>query len=255
MPFPSPPAVGGGVQYVPDTCSDDVYLYSMQCPPVSGSKTYFGVEAAISGAPFSVVATYSCAAIGFSFEEAQQRIRTRMSLHEQRAVERRVWQGQSAAGLGAITGLFRGATDLGASSCPTDAVAKLEQALADNGIVGGLIHARPYMSAHLANSHLLERAPGNRLTTMRGTPVCFGEGYDGTGPAGQAVTTTVEYMYATGRVLIWQDAEVAIPPPGQVLNRSSNELNLLGEKVYAVVIECGVWTTAVTRDCSTAGTA
>jgi hypothetical protein len=253
MPFPSEPAVGGGVQYVPDTCEDNVYLYAMNCPPVSGSKAFMGVETSISGAPFGVVASYSCASVGFSFEEAAERIRTRMSLHEQRAVERRVWQGQSAAGLGAITGLFRGATDLGASGCVTDAVAKLEQALADNGIVGGIIHARPYMSAHLSQAHLIERGPGRSLTTKRYTPVVFGEGYDGTGPAGEAVTASVEYMYATGRVVIWVDSEVAIPPAGQVLNKATNELNMVGEKVYAVAIECGQWTTAVTRTCATTG--
>lgn len=254
MPFPSPPAVGGGVQYVPDTCSDDVYLYAMDCPPVSGSKSFFGVETAISGAPFAVVASYSCGPIGFSFEEAEQRIRTRMMLHEQRAVERRVWSGTVlGADRGVIAGLFRGATALTAAGCATEAVAALEQALADNGVVGGLIHARPYMAAHLSQAHLLEKGPGRSCVTKRYTPVVFGEGYNGTGPAGQAVTATTEWMYASGRVAIWQDAEVAIPPSGQVFNKATNELNTLGEKVFAVAVECGVWAIEVTRTCSTTG--
>jgi len=254
MPFPSAAAVGGGVQYVPDTCSDDVYLYAMNCPPVSGAKSFFGVEASISGAPFAVVASYSCGPVGFSFEEAEQRIRTRMMLHEQRAVERRVWSGTVLGpDRGVIAGLFRGATDLGATGCVTEALAQLEQALANNGIVGGLIHARPYMASHLAQAHLIEKGPGRSIVTRRGTPVVFGEGYDGTGPAAQAVTATVEYMYASGRIVIWEDAEVAIPPAGQVFNKATNELNLLGEKVFAAAVECGVWTTAVTRSCATTG--
>jgi len=254
MPFPSANSVGGGVQYVPDTCEDGIYLYAMNCPAVSGSKTFMGVEAAISGAPFGVVASYSCGPVGFSFEEAAERVRTRMALHEQRAVEKRVWSGTTLGNdRGVIAGLFRNATDLGASACVTDAVAKLEQALADNGIVGGLIHARPYMASHLAQAHLLEKGPGRSCVTKRYTPVVFGEGYDGTGPAGEAVTATVEYMYASGRIAIWQDAEVFIPPPGQVLNKSTNELNLVGEKIFAAAVECGVWTTAVTRSCATTG--
>lgn len=231
MPFPSPPAVGGGVQYIPDTCEDGTYLYAMNCPPVSGAKSFMPIESAVSGAPFGVVASYSCASIGFSFEEAEQRIRTRMMLHEQRAVERRLWSGTRLGDLGIIAGQFRGATDLGASACVTDALAKLEQALADNGVVGGLIHARPYMAAHMSQAHLLEKGPGRSCITKRYTPVVFGEGYDGTGPANQAVTATVEYMYASGRVVIWEDAEVAIPPAGQVLNQATNELNMVGVSV------------------------
>lgn len=255
MPFPSAPAVGGGVQYVPDTCEDDVYLYAMNCPPVSGSKTFAPVETAISGAPFGVITSYSCLTLGYSFEEAAQRVRVRMSLHEQRAVERRVWQGQAAPGLGVIPGLFQSATTLAATSCVTEALALLEQTLADNGIVGGIIHARPYMAAHMATSHLIEKGPGRTFVTRRGTPVVFGEGYNGTGPQGQATTATTEYMYASGRVLIWEDAEVAIPSPEQVLNRGTNTLNLVGEKVFAAVVECGSWATAVTRNCTTAGAA
>ena len=253
MPFPSPPAVGGGVMYVPDTCENDVYLYSINCPEVSGSKSFAGVELAVSGAPFSTIVSYSCASLGFSFAEAQQRIRTRAALHEQRAVERRLWQGQTAGGLGAITGLLRSAQTLTAAGCVTEAVAALEQALATDGVVGGIIHARPYMAAHMAQSHLLEKGPGRTCVTKRYTPVVFGEGYDGSGPAGQAPTSTTEWMYATGRVLIWQDPELFIPPPGEVLNRSTNELNLVGERIYAVVVECGSYAIQVTRDCDTTG--
>lgn len=253
MPFPRPESQGGGVQYVPDTCESDVYLYDMSCPPVSGMKTFAGVETAVSGAPFAVATSYTCGSIGFSFEEAAQRVRTRMALREQRAVERRIWQGQVDPGLGIIAGLLRGATSLGAAGCPVEAVELLEQALADNGVVGGLIHARPAMSPHLANNHLIEYR-GRQLTTCMGTPYVFGHGYDGTGPAGEAVTGDVEYMYATGRVLIWQ-SDVWVSPPDQVFNRLTNQLELVGERIYAVSIECGTWVVAVTRNCTTAGSA
>ena len=253
MPFPVPPATAGGVEYVPDTCEKDIYLYDMTCPAVSGSKTYVGVESAISGAPFGVVVSYSCNIVGYDLAEVENRLRTRMTLHEQKAVERRLWQGQFNPGLGVIPGLFTQATTLAATSCPTDALALLEQTLADNSIVGGIIHARPYMAPHLSASHLVEKGPGNRVTTMRGTPVCFGEGYDGTGPQGQAVTATAEYMYASGRILVWATPDVFIPPLGEVLDRSTNVLNAVGEKIYAMVVECNVWATAVTRNCTTAG--
>ena len=253
MPFPIPAAVGNGVEYVPDTCEDDVFLYQLNCPPVSGSKTFSGNESPVTGSPFGVITSYTCGSIGYSFEEVEQKVRIRMSLREQRAVERRVWQGLaqgSALGLGGIPGLFQSPTaTLTAASCPTEAVAALEQALADNGVIGGIIHARPYMSAHLSTNHLIERQ-GRQIQTRLGTPVVLGQGYSGTGPAGQPVTSTVEYMYATGRVLIWQ-SDVQVPDPRQTMDRALNQQMVLAERFYAVAIECGIWAIAVTRDCTT----
>jgi hypothetical protein len=249
MTFPTPPAMGGGIIYVPDTCEDDVFIYAMNCPPVSGSKTFSGNESPVSGMPFSVYTSYTCGSIGYSFAEIEAKVRLRMQLREQRAVERRVWQGSPLGGTGGIAGLFQSAVTVGPASCITDATAILEQTLADNGVVGGIIHARPYMSAHMANAHLLEKQ-GRQLTTKIGTPVCFGQGYNGTGPAGQAVAATTEYMYATGRVMIW-GTEAEDPPIGETMDRALNQIYTVAEKIYAVAIECGVWAIQVTRDCTT----
>lgn len=254
MPFPGP-VTGGGVQYVPDTCQDDVFLYDMACPAVSGSKTYSAIETAVSGSPFAVITSYTCGSLGWSFDEVEQRVRTRMSIRAQRGVERRVWQGQGLAqGQGLIPGLFRGATSLGQAGCVTEAVELLEQALADNGVVGGIIHARPGMAAHLEQSHLIQYATGGRLQTCLRTPYAFGQGYDGTGPTGQATSGTTEWMYASGRVLIWFDPEVHVPPIGQTLDRATNQVYAVAEQIYAVIVECGVWAVEVTRTCATAGT-
>jgi len=254
MPFPLPPTVGAGVQYIPDTCEDNVYLYDMTCPAVSGSKTFDALETAVSGSPFAVLTSITCGSVGMSQEELAYRLRVRMDLRAQRGVERRVWQGQNLSqGQGAITGLFRGATNVGPAACVTEAVELLERALADAGVVGGIIHAGVGMAAHLSQSHLLERVGPRRLQTMYGTPVCFGTGYDGSGPSGQAFDGSTEWMYASGRVLIWQDPEVFIPPMDQVFRRSSNEYIAVAEQVYAVIVECGVWTTSVTRTCATTG--
>lgn len=254
MAFPRPEAMGGGIEYVPDTCIDDVFLYDPTCPAVSGSKVFSVNESPVSGMPFVVITSYTCGLVGYTLEEVEQKVRTRMALREQRAVERRVWQGQpNGSPGGGIPGLFQSATVLDAASCVTEAVEVLEQTLADNGVVGGIIHARPGMSAHLSQAHLLEKQ-GNRHTTRLGTPVAFGQGYNGTGPAGQAATTSTEYMYASGRVLIW-GSDVMVPPLRETLDRSTNQVYALAEKFFAVGIECGIWAIPVTRTCATAGVA
>lgn len=247
MPFPVAGAVGGGVTYIPDSCGD-VFLWDMQCPPVSGAKTFLGLAPAVSGDPFTVYTSYTCSIVGFDYAEASRRVRTRHQLQAQTGVERRFWSGGPAPGA-FLTGLLRGATTLTAASCPILAVAELEQALADNGVDGGIIHARPFMMPYFANLHLLEKS-GRGWMTPLGTQIVFGQGYDGTGPAGQAVTATTEWMYATGRVPIWVDSEVFVPPV-DVLNRVDNTLSLVAEQVYAVGVECGAWAVQVTRDCTT----
>jgi len=224
MPFPVPASQAGGVLYVPDTCNSDVFLYAMNCPPVSGSKTFSTNEFPVSGAPFAVITSYTCGALGYSFEEAEQKVRT------------------------------RGAIDLGPSGCVTEAIEVLEQALADNGVIGGMIHARPGISAHLQTSFLLYEGPGRVKRTVLNTPYVFGQGYDGSGPTGQPADTNTEWLYASGRVVIWQ-SDVEVPDPRQTFDRRNNQQMLLAERIYAVAIECGVWATQVTRNCVTAGSA
>lgn len=254
MPFPNPQAMGGGVQYVPDICEDNYYLVPLDCPPITGTKTFDAVEGSVSGAPFSVLTSYTCGSLGFSFAEAERRVRIRMTMREQTAVEQRVWSGTSGA-LGTITGLFRNAVNLGSAGCPVEAIEILEQTLADNDVPGGMIHARPGMSAHLTNNYLIhyQNLNGRALSTVIRTPLVFGRGYDGSGPTGQAADATTEWMYASGRVLVWQDPQIWVPDPGQVLDKSTNQLSLVAERPYAVAVECGVWAIQVTRTCTTSG--
>lgn len=252
MPFPNPNAQGGGVIYVPDDCEDDVFVVAMSCPPITGTKTFSPVESAISGSPFAVMTSYTCGSIGFDFNEAERRVRTRMTLREQRAVERRVWQGSTGV-LGTVPGLFRGAVNLGAAACPAEAISLLEQTLADNAVNQGIIHARSGMASLLYSDFLIERLNPRLLATTLGHAYAFGQGYDGTGPTGQPVTSNTEWMYATGRVLIWQDPEVFVPPPERVMDKTLNQVNLVAERVYAVAIECGIWAVQVTHSCVTAG--
>lgn len=246
LPFPRPEAQGGGVIYVPDTCSGPINLRALNCPAVTGAKTFTGIETPVSGAPFAVYSSYTCGSIGFSFDEVRQRVVTRLQLQEERAVEKRLWQGDSTQG---ITGLFLNATNLGVASCATEAIELLEQGLADNAIVGGLIHARPGMAAHLAASMQLDRVGPRTWATSLGTPYVFGQGYDGSGPTGQAATSANEWMYATGRITVWQDSEIFVPPIGQTMDKTTNQITTIAERVYAVAVECFVGAVQVPRGC------
>lgn len=253
MSFPAPVAQGVGLLYVPDNCDTTTALIDVTCPPITGAKSFTAVETPVSGAPFAVMTSYVCTPIGFDFAEADRRVRLRLALHEQRAVEQRVWSGSTGV-LGAIPALFANATTIGPAGCPTEAIELLEGALATAGISQGLIHARTAMTPHLSNNLLIANPGPDRVKfTPNGTRYVFGTGYTGVGPTGQAVGADTEWMYATGRVLIWRDEDVFVPDGGQVLNKSTNQLSLVAERTYAVIIECGIWAVQVTRSCTTAG--
>ena len=254
VPFPVEGAMAGGIIYQPNDCVDDVFMREVNCPPITGAISFSGIDTAVSGAPFSVYTTWQCSTIGYSPVEQVARVGQRLELRAQTAVERRLWQGQTSATDGNITGLFASATTLPAASCVTEALEVLEQTLADNGVFGGMIHARVGMSNHFAASHLTYER-GRQKQTYYGTPLVFGQGYSGVGPTGQAVTGDVEWLYASGRVVVWGTPDTWIPPVSEVIDRSTNTVFLVAQRIYAVTVECGIWAIPVTRTCTTAGSA
>ena len=244
--------MAGGVLYQPDDCEDDVFMRMVNCPPITGTVSFSGIESPVSGAPFSVYTTWQCSTIGYSFEEQAARVRLREELRAQTAVERRLWQGQTSATDGSFAGLFASAVTLPAASCITEAVQVLEQTLADNGVFGGMIHARVGMANYFANSHLVEDR-GRQKQTRYGTPIVFGQGYSGVGPTGQAPDATTEWVYASGRVVVWGTPDTWVPPVSEVVDKTTNTVFLVAQRIYAVAVECGVWAIPVTRNCATTG--
>ena len=247
LPFPVEPAMGHGLQFFQNAVGAG-YLLPVGCPAPTGTNAFDAIQPIVSGSPFVVVVTEQCARLGFSPDEGERRIRDRMTLSEQRLVEQRVWQGGGAS----LPGQFAGATVLPAASCPADAIASLEQAAATAGVWGTVLHARPNMAAHLSADKLLQPS-GRGLATWYGTPVNFGTGYAGTGPTGQAVTSSTEWMFLSGRITVYRSDDVWIPPWQQMFDRQTNVQYAMGYRNYLTVVEGGSWAIQVTRSCVTAG--
>lgn len=235
----------GGIQYQPDACGF-VHLWASECDPVTGKVFDEGVDT-VTADPFIVYASWLCGSIGYTPEEIRARLLVRMNLKEQSGVEARLWQGDAGNG---IDGLFADAISLGTAGCPAEGVRMLEQALADNGVQGGIIHARSGMAAYLGRDHQLIPEVTPKVTNY-GTALSLGQGYDGSGPAGQAPTSTSEWMYATGRVVIWA-GDLLDYPIREVLDRTTNQQYAILERPYMVAVECGIWAVNVTRECVTA---
>lgn len=243
LPLPQHASLDG-LQYVLDSCGN-AEVQPAACGTDLNLAAFEASDGVLTASPFLVVASSECGKVGQSDAEVEGRVRRRLQLKEQYAVERAFWGGTVA-----VPGYLQSITVDSLAAVTTGGVtaglSALEQALADNYGLPGLIHVRPRMAAWMSNAGLL-RWEGQVARTARGNVVVFGDGYSGEGPAGEdpALDGSTEWMYATGRVLTWRD-DVFVPPLAQVFSRSDNQQRALAFRTYAVGVECYAATALVT---------
>lgn len=161
----------------------------------------------------------------------------------------------------AAGGAAAGFVDLTAETALTvpDAVAALEQAAADNYYGQAIIHARPRIAAYAGKGNqfrVIGLPPESQRTyqyTQNWNVWNFGNGYAGTGPTGQAPTLTpgdgtgTEYMWATGRIIVWRSPDAFYVPSAQVFDRQLNQRIAYAFRQYVVGVECFSACVKVTR--------
>lgn len=236
-----------GAVWESDVCgSARLYPTPCQAPPYTALTMDPG-DPIIQAYAFNVYATEVCGAFGHEAEEAARRTRLRLQLNEETAVETALWHGG-----GGFTGIFETLNTAGkvanqtAVTSVVEAVSVLEEVGASAYPAQLILHARPRMAAYMAKNGLL-RPDSKPNETFYGTKVSFGAGYAGTGPAAEAVTATDEYMFITGRVVVWRDPEIWVSPPDQLLDRNLNQRGLYAVRTYAVAVECYAASIKATR--------
>lgn len=251
-PAPLPPHSDHGAQYEAAACtSGRLYPVACQEPPYP-AITYDAREAMNTAYAFNVYASEVCTPVGTSMREAEQRVRERLRIGEQAAVEQALWGG--AAG---VTGVFEALQAAGKVTTipagpdgPVNALAKLEQTAyaAYDGPV--LIHARPFMAPWLAKNNLLDPRKPSTLPdfhrTHNGSIVNFGAGYSGNTAAGVAPSATTETIYATGRIFVWR-SDVFVPTDPNQLLSIQNQRSMYAMRTYAIAVECIAAAIEVTR--------
>lgn len=242
MPLPVH-GIGGGMEYLTDWCTGG-HLYPSVCDATPPTKTFDEADETAIGLPFRAYASLVCGAQTFDFEVQRGRVERRLAATEQTQAEAALW-GVSTAD---VPGYFQTATvtTLAAAADPVEAIALLEQQLAECYGHPGIIHARPRMAAYLADRFQVPFKEGGILKTLRGNVVVFGDGYSGLGPADEPPTASTEWMYATGRVAVWRSDDVTVPDPRQTFSRSDNQYMMLAERDYALLAECCIAATEVT---------
>lgn len=218
-----------------------------QAPPYP-AITQDGPSGMVRAYAFDVYATETMPPIGHSASEAARRVRARLTMHEQQAVELALWGGGEG-----VTGVLQqladagSVIDAGTAADVVEAVSLLEQAGAAYP-ANLLIHARPRIGAYLAARGVVRVTPDSKPNeTHFGSRYVLGDGYAGVGPAGEAVDATTEYMVATGRVIIWRDPQVWVSPPDQVLSTTTNQRGMIARRTYAVAVEGFAASVKVTR--------
>lgn len=246
-PMSPPPEVAehwqtAGLVYEPDACgAGHLELTACATPPYA-TLTVDAGNGLVQAYPFAVNATYVCGLPGSNarIDELARRVKQRLLVNEQFLVEKALWHGGDG-----FTGIFEqikaagGTTDLTASTTLVGGISALEQAGA--AVYQGqlVLHARPAMAAYMSTRALVRTTPfGQPDRTYFGTPISWGSGYAGTGPSAEVITATDEYVWLTGRVLIWRSTDIVVPEPRQLLDKSGNQLALYAFRNYAVAVEC-----------------
>lgn len=245
-PLPLPAhAMTAGAVYEADTCGEGrLYPAACQAPPYPSLQLDTG-DGLVQAFPFNVYASLVCGTFGHDGAEAERRVRNRLAVAESRAVERAFWGAVAGTdGVDDVVGQLSPVA-LAASASVVEAVSLLEQQLATVYGGEGLIHARPRMAAYMADRGQV--IPGEKPNrTAAGTRIVFGRGYGGIGPANEAVAATTEYMWVTGRVIIWR-GDVIVSPPDAIIDRTLNQRGIYAMRPYAIAVECGAASTLVTR--------
>jgi hypothetical protein len=244
-PLPLPDhARTSGATYLADSCGE-ARLYPAPCAvPPYPAMTLDAGDGLVQAFVFNTYASQVCGTFGQSAAEAERRVRARLAVAEARAVERAFWGAIAGTdGIDDVVGQIAPVA-VAASANVVEAVSLLEQQLAT--VYGGvpIIHARVRMAAYMADRGQVQPGPVPR--TVAGSRIVFGRGYGGIGPANEAVAATTEYMFATGRVIIWRD-DVWVSPPDQLIDKTTNQRGLYAVRTYAIAVECGAASTLVTR--------
>lgn len=224
---------GNGILFDSAACGGDVAVYDICAPAGRADSTGGGV---IDVEAFIISAPMKCSAMGANPLDLKARAKRKLLACQSKAVEKELWSGALMTNNPRLA--HPDASDFGGPLDPTDALAVLEQVLADCGCGSrGVIHATVKTASLLTSKGLIEAKdePGFRrpvLQTKLGTIVVSGSGYPGTSPSGAGGGTgTTNYMYGTGSVKVLLGEPVVYPEDlSMAVDRATNTIIFNAER-------------------------
>lgn len=219
-----------GFQFIPEPCSfpnnvpQDCYV---QVGPAPGTqKTFNDVEDAIVLDVFGAYHGIACYLNG-GVDNFREMARNVLENGEHKVVDQAL-----AAALAAND------TSVSGPVTAVQALALLEQAIADEVPAQGFIFVSPTVATYLAANTLVVRNLDGSLETYLGTPVVV-----------LTELTATLVAFASGPVNIWRTPVTVTDTQTWTQNMAS----ALAERLYALSIECGVWSVTFTAPAPTSG--
>lgn len=181
-------------------------------------------------------------------ENRFKRVKTQLEAATQKAVERELWEGETAQASSNSNLYLRkssSATVVEAGSFPPEvALMYLERAisLSPTG-ESAIIHMTRDVASSLGSYILHKEADekGPHLITRLGTEIVIGSGYTGNGPIGvnhAAASATNKWMYATTKISVHIGKIEVVPTElNQGVNASVNDMRIKAYRPCAVIFD------------------
>jgi hypothetical protein len=188
--------------------------------------------------PFTVYGHFNCLATGYTPQSAQDLATAHLLARE----EQRVEQAFETGDLGNHPNLSEATEIASGTHSVIDGLAYLEYVIGHSYGSVGVIHMTRGMALQAIGADVVI-ATGGRLTTVLGTPVVAGGGYEGLGPEGSpALTAGQSWAYATPAIFGYRtEPFTSSNSPGDLFNRANNMLTAIAERSYLLGFDpCGV---------------
>jgi len=235
----------GGYSYSPEGCGDGGI--GQICPAPGTIKNACANPTIVEFSPYYIYGADKCSTWSYKERDFYARATRKLLASESWFIENEFMT--DSLGLGNSPVASPIATAVTAVPLPPHmALAALEDAIGDCSHGGRfMIHVRPGILSVLGQygEGSLIRREGNVWLTAMDNIVVPGRGYPGTGPLGQAVTATSEWIYATSMVQIRRGPIVLTPEqaaktsdnpqgiPQQAVDRPTNDIFVLAERVVS----------------------
>lgn len=229
----------GGISFSPENFAPAVVLDPCATTPFEYERNRAPQRSVL---PFPIEAYDQCSSFGFSKADYEGRARRALAARESEAIEKELDTGsgntdnphfQDGDFTSVIAGTFGIDRSLGIAV----------QAIADNRLGIGMIHARPsIVTAWNHAGALLFR--NNKIYTIGGHLVVPGSGYSGAAVNGTPPTTTSEWVYVTDMLIVHRGpVEVFTPEAGlQYVDRATNTVEVRAQRTASVVGNFpGIW--------------
>lgn len=232
--------IAAGLQFYADDCGNFLDDYNQECGVTSPTKAADEGSEFVATDPYWITNRVRCGTVGRTAEDIRRVAQGRLNAMEQWAVENRLWNGIAAQpGVLDLVSNVGTVTVVPTVSGAGAAISALENAFYQvNGYVG-TIHVNVLAEGALEYAGFLNPEAGV-LRTRMGSAVSLGAGYGITGPAAAAPAAGFVWAFMTGYTAVWRstDAQIPQPDPQRVMDRTLNQWDVVGERVYAAAWSC-----------------